>query len=106
MSTVATFSIDVRETVTGCTVRVGGEFDMIAAEEFYRVADDAILRDPHRVFIDCMAVTFIDSMGIRALIHTASLCESRGIALTIEASDVVRRVLDTIGVSALFTLAS
>jgi anti-anti-sigma factor len=103
---VAAFTISVRETVTGCTVICDGDLDMVGAGQFQEAVDDALLRDPHRVYIDCTNVAFIDSTGIRALIHTASLCESRGIALTIGASPAVRHLLDTIGVASLFTLAS
>jgi len=103
---IAAFTISVRETVTGCSVICDGDLDMLGAEQLQEAVDDALLRDPHRFYIDCTNVTFIDSMGIRALIQTASLCESRGIALTIGASPGVRRLLDTIGVTSLFTLAS
>ena len=103
---VATFDISVRETVTGCTIICHGDLDAVGAEQFRNAVDDLLVRDPHRVYIDCTEVAFIDSMGIRALIHTASLCETRGIALTIGASDSVRRLLDTIGVAPLFTVAS
>jgi anti-anti-sigma factor len=83
-----------------------GEFDLATADRFREAVDEVVAAHPRRAHIDCSAVSFIDSIGIRALLHTATRCRESGIELRVTMNPSMRRLFDTVGVTELFTLAS
>ena len=89
------------ETLVTCR----GEFDMMAADRFHVAFEDVLGPEPNRIHIDCSGVSFIDSIGVKALMRAARTCIAREIALTMTPSEPMRRLFETIGVDPLFTYA-
>ena len=87
------------------TVTCSGEFDMAVADRFREAVDEVLATAPARVHFDCSGITFIDSLGLRALMHTDTRCRQKGIAMTITMSPWMRRLFDTVGATQIFTLA-
>ncbi|TMK22065.1 MAG: STAS domain-containing protein [Actinobacteria bacterium] len=100
-----TFLASVSTTGEETFIVCRGEFDMAVVDRYRSAADEAFRGDPRHIHLDCSAVTFIDSLGLRALMHTAMRCRDAGILMTIDMSPQMRRLLDTVGATALFTLA-
>ena len=87
-------------------VRVRGELDVSSATEFETKLREAIRRNPFGVTVDLGGVSFIDSMGLRALISAAMLAQtSRRELIVLWASEQVRYVIETSGVEDLLPLA-
>lgn len=59
----------------------------------------------HAVLVDCSGVTFLDSMGLSALIEGLRAAEAAGLGLELAGpSDPVLRVLELSGTAELFTI--
>ena len=93
----SSFSAKVVPVAGRALITCEGELDMDSADRLRRAVDDALAAEPVALHIDCAEVTFIDSIGLRALIHTDELCRARGIPLMIIASDPVRRIIEMVG---------
>jgi len=100
-----TFTVSVLEEDEEPNVVCAGEFDMAVAERFREAVDEALAAQPKRLHFDCDGVTFIDSLGLRALMHTESRCRDNGIAMTIAMSPSMRRLFDAVGATQLFNQA-
>jgi anti-sigma B factor antagonist len=100
-----TFSVEVTKSDLQVCVTCSGEFDLAVADRFREAVDESLAGQPRAVHFDCSGVAFIDSIGMRALMHAATQCRDLGIAMTIDMSPRMRRVFDTVGVTALFNLA-
>ena len=83
-----------------------GEFDMTTAESFRDVVDSTIAHEPAELYVDCSHVTFIDSVGMRALLHTSERCRDEGIVMTADLSRPVLRLFDAVGSTRDLKLAS
>ncbi len=85
----------IAHIVTGSnlTVRLSGELDMAGAEEVRRFIDTTLAKDYAAVSFDCRGITFIDSVGVRALRHLAKRCEEMGAATTFRTNARIERVL-------------
>ncbi|MFN2642768.1 MAG: STAS domain-containing protein [Actinomycetota bacterium] len=55
---------------------------MIGAEYFRRRIEHAVELTPRKLHVDCSDVSFIDSMGVRAILYCARLCRTAGIRLS------------------------
>ena len=93
------FSAKVVPVAGRALITCEGELDMDSADRLRGAVDEALAGHPVALHLDCGAVTFMDSIGLRALIHTDELCRARGIPLMITASDPVRRIVETVGVA-------
>jgi anti-anti-sigma factor len=91
---------DQATTIVTCA----GEFDLAVADTFREAIDAALAGKPQRLHLDCSRIEFIDSIGMRALMHTGTRCRDLAIHMTIEMSSVMRRVFDAVGVTCLFDL--
>ena len=94
------------ETGGGLMVRLSGELDMAGAEEVRHFIDTTMARDYAAVSFDCRGVTFIDSIGVKALIHLAQRCAEMGVEPTFSLSSRIERVLSAMGLGSLSDLAS
>jgi anti-anti-sigma factor len=98
------FSAVVTRSDALSKVTCTGELDLAVADRFRRAVDEALVGEPRRVHLDCSAITFIDSIGMRALMYTATRFRDLGAIMTIEMSAPMRRVFDTVGVTCLFNV--
>ena len=100
------FSMTVQKGDEEICVTCSGEFDLAVADRF-RDAIDAVLHEqPRRLHFECSGIEFIDSIGMRAFMHTATRCRDARILMTIDMSPRMRQVFDTVGVTALFNPSS
>jgi anti-anti-sigma factor len=103
---IDTFLVEVVRSGRVSRIDCVGEFDIGGGDAFVVAVRQALVVRPDMVVIDCSEVSFIDSIGMRALLHTLDLCRASNATLTIEMSPVMQRVFDTVGITELFTLAS
>jgi anti-sigma B factor antagonist len=82
-----------------------GELDTATAEEFDAALQEALIDTDGAFLLDLSDVTFMDSGGVNALLRARALLgrEERALGL-ICPPGAVRRVLDVIGVTELFTI--
>ena len=99
---MGTFS--VRTVVRGgeSLVTVRGDVDLATAAQFQDEVGHAVAGGLP-VAVDCSQVEFIDSMGLRALLHAMEKAEAEGVKLRLAAwSAPVARILDLAGLSDVF----
>ena len=87
-------------------VRLSGELDMAGAEEVRRFIDTTLAKDYAAVSFDCRGVTFIDSIGVKALLHLVQRCAEMGVEPTFSMSGRIERVLSAMGLGSLSDLAA
>jgi anti-sigma B factor antagonist len=83
---------------------VAGEIDLLVVDRFNAALTELIGDAQSPAVLDLTAVTFFNSTGIGALVAANALAEERGVQLTIEPSESVRRVLEVIGMADSFDL--
>ncbi|TMK77420.1 MAG: STAS domain-containing protein [Actinobacteria bacterium] len=87
-------------------VRLSGELDMAGAEEVRSFIDSTLAKDYAAISFDCRGVTFIDSIGVKALLHLVQRCAEMGVEPTFSLSSRIERVLSAMGLGSLSDLAS
>jgi anti-anti-sigma factor len=90
----------------GLIVRLSGELDMAGAEEVRRFVETDLNKDYGEVRFDCRGVTFIDSIGVKALLHLARRCAEMGVEPQFRMSARIERVLAAMGLGSLSDLAA
>ena len=93
------------ETGSGLMVRLSGELDMAGAEEVRHFIDTTMSKGYEAVGLDCRGITFIDSVGVKALIHLAQRCAEIGVEPTFRMNARIERVMDAMGLASLGQLA-
>jgi anti-sigma B factor antagonist len=92
-------SISVRERADAVTIVLAGEFDLDGLDPFTETLQELIEERPARIDIDAAAVRFIDSSGLKALLHAHHRVATAGSRLRlVVVSDAVRRVITLAGV--------
>jgi len=94
------------ETAGGLNVRLSGELDMAGAEEVRQFIDKGLAKDYGAVAFDCRGITFIDSIGVKALIHLAKRCAEMGVEPTFRMSARIDRVMTAMGLASLGELVT
>lgn len=94
------------ETRGRLTVRLSGELDMAGAEEVRQFVDTTLAKDYTAVAFDCRGITFIDSIGVKALIHLAKRCAEMGVEPTFRVSGRIDRVMTAMGLASLGELVT
>ena len=94
------------ETRGRLTVRLSGELDMAGAEEVRQFVDTTLAKDYTAVAFDCRGITFIDSIGVKALIHLATRCAEMGVEPTFRVSGRIDRVMTAMGLASLGELVT
>ncbi len=84
------------EPVTGAII-VRGDLDLSAVKAFEQSLRAAIDHGGP-ITLDATELTFMDSTGVRLLIHTAQRLEGRGCLIVHGANAAVRRVIDLTGI--------
>jgi stage II sporulation protein AA (anti-sigma F factor antagonist) len=87
----------------GVVLRVEGEVDLVTAPALAMALAEATA-EPGDVTVDLRQVTFMDSTGLRVLLETRERLDQDGRAmrLQVDESGAVARLLDLVGVRALF----
>lgn len=92
-------AITVRERADTATIVLAGEFDLDGLDPFTEALEELIEERPTRIDIDAAAVRFIDSSGLKALLHAHHRVATAGSRLRlVVVSDAVRRVITLAGV--------
>jgi len=93
--------IELNEESEYPLVRMRGEFDLSNAEQLHERLTELADRGWDKVIVDLSATTFIDSTALAAF----ALAYRRGLHLVLRHPDtLVRRELDTSGLTALFDI--
>lgn len=84
-------------------VRLAGEFDLRAADDFRRIAESALERHGcARMVLNLRKVSFIDSSGLGAILgRYRYIHQRRGVMFLVAPPPHVRAVLDLAGVAKL-----
>jgi anti-anti-sigma factor len=94
------------EVGNGLMVRLSGELDMSGAEEVRRFVETELNNEYAEIRFDCRGVTFIDSIGVKALLHLARRCAELGVEPEFRMSPRIERVLAAMGLGSLNDLAA
>jgi len=84
-------------------ISLSGRLDTVGSEEIAEELALLATSAKRGVVVDLSQVTFLSSMGIRALIAAAKACQANGgrMVLLVDGSDVVVRTLEATGVDEL-----
>jgi anti-anti-sigma factor len=93
------------EVGRGLMVRLSGELDMAGAEDVRRFVETDMNKEYSEIRFDCRGVTFIDSIGVKALLHLARRSAELGVEPEFRMSDRIERVLTSMGIGSLNELA-
>lgn len=97
------FSCTATQAAGRVTLTVAGEVDLSTHTRFQSQVAQSWNGSTDLV-IDCSGVTFMDSMGLRVLVHAMQRASANGRYVTLAApSQPVVQVLDLTGVRSLFT---
>ncbi|MEY9931245.1 anti-anti-sigma factor [Catenulispora sp. GP43] len=97
------FSCTATRSADRVVLTVAGDVDLAAHGVFQTDLDQAWDADCDLV-IDCSRITFLDSMGLRVLVHAMQRASTHGRDIALAApSEPVQRVLDLAGIRTLFT---
>lgn len=97
------FSYQIRTDEELTILEVAGDVDMSVAKTLSEALEPLITAGAS-VVLDCSAVTFFDSMGLRVAVQTTHLAKNTGATFALVPSAAVTRVLNLAGVSGIFTL--
>jgi anti-anti-sigma factor len=79
-------------------VRLSGEFDLACEERFQDELGRVLDGHTESLLLDLRGLDFIDSTGLRVLVHTDALARSDGVGFTVLCGDgQVRNVLKETG---------
>ncbi|BCB91354.1 STAS domain-containing protein [Phytohabitans suffuscus] len=88
----------------GVRLVVAGEVDIVSAGQFRQYLAGALDTRPAALTVDLGGVTFLDSMGLSALVHTHRRAHDEGIPFTVaDPQPQVRRLLDVTGLLTVLT---
>jgi anti-anti-sigma factor len=93
------FDVALRTSESHVTVHISGELDIDTARSM-NAAVGQIPPDATSVMLDMREVTFIDSSGVRALLETHIEMTRRDVAVTVQPSAAVARLLEITGLDA------
>jgi anti-anti-sigma factor len=85
----------IDEGVSGLIV--SGELDIGTSEQLRVEVDHALKSQSPSLHLDLTGVSFIDSMGIKCLLHAASSGQEQSKPVTFETSMQVQRIVDALG---------
>jgi len=98
------FSCTAKQFADHVLLTVVGDVDLAAHGRFQADVEEA-WDGSSDLIIDCSQVTFLDSMGLRVLVHAMQRASTNSRVITLAApSQPVLRVLELAGVKELFTV--
>jgi anti-sigma B factor antagonist len=99
------FDVTVERVDGSCVIVFTGQLDMGAADELWRCID-AVRTSGHPVVIDLSGATFMDSSGVKVLLHTYVAQGQLLEAVVLKSpSEAVRRVLTMTDAARVFSIA-
>lgn len=101
MSSSDSFSIEVLTTGDQARIVARGEIDIITEQALRAAAASAMTSAPGgRIVVDLQQVSFMDSSGLRALLHSRDAAEAAGteFRITAVAEGAVQRLFKAAGV--------
>ncbi|NUR29601.1 MAG: STAS domain-containing protein [Catenulispora sp.] len=99
------FTCTARQAGSLVVFTLTGDVDLASHVRFQGDMDRGWPATPRDVVVDCSRVTFLDSMGLRVLVHAMQRSAQEGCAFALAApSQPVRRVLELAGVTSLFSV--
>jgi anti-sigma B factor antagonist len=100
------FSISVEDDTRRVVVTPRGDIDLTTAPDLHRALMDALLQGRSELVIDLDRVTYLDSCGIRELVHARVVAESLGTRIMlIHPNEMVLRTLELVGLKPWLTEA-
>jgi anti-anti-sigma factor len=104
--TLETFAVSVSRHGDELVLTCAGELDMAGADILRPVVEREVAATPSGgcVWFDCSSIIFVDSIGIKSLLHAASVCMQNAIDFTLEPSEPMRKLLETIGAAPALSL--
>ena len=97
--------LSVQHAARAARVVVEGEVDLATVDDLVRAADEALRDAPQRLELDLAGVSFIDSVGIGALVTIRNTTRADGIVLVLgNVSRPVRRLLQIANLDTVFEL--
>ncbi len=94
--------VEVMEQDRMLVVRCAGELDMTTMDRLTLALEEALDRHPLAVTIDMEEVGFIDSSGVGVLLGMRARVSKRGMKVTLRPGARVAKVLEALGVTAMF----
>ena len=99
-----TLRIEASYADTEVTIILEGEFDLTGAEQFGAFFSEALAASPRSITLHVPDLTFIDSSGLRALLHARAAATEAGMAFRVsEPSPAFRWMAEVTGVEDLLT---
>jgi anti-sigma B factor antagonist len=74
-----------------------GELDIASAAELQDAAERALAQGPALLVLNLEAISFIDSTGLRGVIHAVAAARGRGVEPRLVESEAVHRLLELAG---------
>jgi anti-anti-sigma factor len=81
------FKVEIDHDHDRSTIRIDGEIDIGTIKQLEDAREKVFALEPQLVVIDLSAVGFLDSSGLKFLLHTNDLAEERGCGLRIVRPD-------------------
>jgi anti-sigma B factor antagonist len=90
---------DVLYAYGAAVIALQGEFDMTGIHRFRSCVNEALETHPRSLIVDARGLTFIDSSGLKALLHARAAATDAGVAFRVsERSPWLRRLAEITGV--------
>jgi anti-sigma B factor antagonist len=90
---------DVLYAYGGAAIALQGEFDMTGTDRFRSCVNEALATHPRSLIVDAYGLTFIDSSGLKALLHARAAATDAGVAFRVsEPSPALRWMAEVTGV--------
>ena len=84
---------------TGTIIVLEGEFDMNGTARFWAFFNEALAASPRSITLHARGLTFIDSSGLKALLHARAAATDAGLAFRVsEPSPALRRITEMTGI--------
>lgn len=97
--------INIKKTEGKTIVEIAGYLDAISADEFLKTVDDMSPEDMLHVVVDCTALEYISSSGLRVFITLLKKTQKNGGRVEVEnLNSTVREIFDMTDFSTLFGL--
>jgi anti-anti-sigma factor len=71
--------VETRQNGSGATIVVVGEFDMTGTEQFWAHVSEAVEARPGSLTIEARRLTFIDSVGLAAIVRAREAATEAGV---------------------------
>jgi len=91
--------VEAKQDRAGTTIILEGEFDLTVPEHFGASFSEALAASPRSITLHVPDLTFIDSSGLRALLHARAAATDAGVAFRVsEPSPALRPIAEMTGI--------